>query len=89
MGALTQLKAIYRKRRMRVLRKKPSAKAPPERFTGDMWVDTITETQAPSRLRAATVRFAPCARTAWHRHREALRRCSARALSASRLRAGL
>ncbi|WP_030621976.1 (R)-mandelonitrile lyase [Streptomyces fulvoviolaceus] len=53
---------------MRVLRRKPSAKAPAERFTGDVWVDTITEAEEPSRLRAAVVRFAPCARTAWHRH---------------------
>ena len=53
---------------MRFLDKKPSAEAPPERFTGDVWVDTITEAEEPSRLRAAMVRFAPCARTAWHRH---------------------
>jgi quercetin dioxygenase-like cupin family protein len=53
---------------MRFLEKKPSGRAPSERFTGDVWVDTITEAEEPSRLRAALVRFAPCARTAWHRH---------------------
>jgi len=53
---------------MRVLLKKPSVKAPAERFTGDVWVDTVAEAEEPSRLRAAVVRFAPCARTAWHRH---------------------
>ncbi|MFF3380389.1 cupin domain-containing protein [Streptomyces sp. NPDC002680] len=53
---------------MRLLEKTPSAKAPPERFTGDVWVDAITEAQEPSRLRAALVRFSPRARTAWHRH---------------------
>jgi quercetin dioxygenase-like cupin family protein len=53
---------------MKLLEKRPSAKAPPERFTGDVWVDTIAEAEEPSRLRAAMVRFSPCARTAWHRH---------------------
>ncbi|MFD9193752.1 cupin domain-containing protein [Streptomyces phaeochromogenes] len=53
---------------MRFPEKKPSAKAPPGRFTGDVWVDTIAEAEEPSRLRAAVVRFSPCARTAWHRH---------------------
>ncbi|WP_105974312.1 (R)-mandelonitrile lyase [Streptomyces geranii] len=53
---------------MKFLDRMPSAKAPPERFTGDVWVDTIAEAQAPARLRAALVRFSPCARTAWHRH---------------------
>jgi quercetin dioxygenase-like cupin family protein len=53
---------------MRSLEKKPSATAPSGRFTGDVWVDTIAEAEEPSRLRAAMVRFSPCARTAWHRH---------------------
>ncbi|MGW4909159.1 (R)-mandelonitrile lyase [Streptomyces sp. NPDC004270] len=53
---------------MEFLAKKPSAKGPAERFTGDVWVDTIAEGEPPSRLRAGLVRFAPCARTAWHRH---------------------
>ncbi|MFI5882324.1 cupin domain-containing protein [Streptomyces sp. NPDC051554] len=53
---------------MKLLEKRPSAKAPPERFTGDVWVDTIAEAEEPSRLCAAMVRFSPCARTAWHRH---------------------
>ncbi|MEH0580239.1 (R)-mandelonitrile lyase [Streptomyces sp. B21-108] len=53
---------------MEVLPKNPSTKGPAERFTGDVWVDAITEGTAPSRLRVAMVRFAPCARTAWHRH---------------------
>jgi quercetin dioxygenase-like cupin family protein len=46
----------------------PSVKAPAERFTGDAWVDGITTASPPSRLTAALVRFAPGARTAWHRH---------------------
>ncbi|MFE5512264.1 cupin domain-containing protein [Streptomyces sp. NPDC056529] len=46
----------------------PTAKAPAERFTGDVWVDGIITALPPARLTAATVRFSPCARTAWHRH---------------------
>ncbi|MEV4033564.1 (R)-mandelonitrile lyase [Streptomyces umbrinus] len=53
---------------MEFLKKKPSSKGPAERFTGDVWVDMIAEGEAPSRLRVGVVRFAPCARTAWHRH---------------------
>jgi len=53
---------------MELLAKKPTAKAPAERFTGDVWVDMVAEGQEPSRLRMGVVRFAPCARTAWHRH---------------------
>ncbi|MFI6693045.1 cupin domain-containing protein [Streptomyces sp. NPDC050433] len=53
---------------MEFLKKKPSSKGPAERFTGDVWVDMITEGVATSRLRTGVVRFAPCARTAWHRH---------------------
>ncbi|WP_335755273.1 cupin domain-containing protein [Streptomyces niveus] len=53
---------------MEFLEKKPSSKGPAERFTGDVWVDMIAEGVAPSRLRVGVVRFAPCARTAWHRH---------------------
>lgn len=53
---------------MEILPAKPSSKAPEEQFTGDVWVDTITQGEALSRLRAAVVRFSPSARTAWHRH---------------------
>ncbi|MEU9954833.1 hypothetical protein [Streptomyces sp. NPDC050982] len=49
--------------------RKPSSKRPAERFADDVRVDMIAEGEAPSRLRAGVVRFAPpCARTAWHRH---------------------
>jgi len=51
-----------------LLPKRPTAKAPAARFTGDVWVDMIAEGREPSRLRVGTVRFAPGARTAWHRH---------------------
>jgi quercetin dioxygenase-like cupin family protein len=53
---------------MEFLEKKPSSKGPAERFTGDVWVDMVAEGATPSRLRVGVVRFAPCARTAWHRH---------------------
>jgi quercetin dioxygenase-like cupin family protein len=49
-------------------RSKPTGKAPAETFTGDAWVDQIVRGEAPSRVRAALVRFAPGARNAWHSH---------------------
>ena len=45
-----------------------TAKAASDRFTGEVWVDTITEGSPPGSARLATVRFSPSARTAWHRH---------------------
>jgi quercetin dioxygenase-like cupin family protein len=39
-----------------------------DRFTGDVYVDTIAAPSKPSRLGAANVLFAPSARTAWHTH---------------------
>ena len=53
---------------MRRLPKAPTTKGPAEMFTGDVWFDVIVRGDDPSRLRANTVRFAPCARTAWHTH---------------------
>ncbi|WP_329577486.1 (R)-mandelonitrile lyase [Streptomyces sp. NBC_01361] len=53
---------------MEFLEKNPTTKGAAERFTGDVWVDMTVEGEAPSRLRVGVVRFAPCARTAWHRH---------------------
>jgi quercetin dioxygenase-like cupin family protein len=37
-------------------------------FTGDVWFDVIAKGEEPSRMRVNMVRFAPCARTAWHCH---------------------
>ena len=45
-----------------------STKGPAEMFTGDVYFDVIAKGEEPSRLRVNTVRFAPCARTAWHTH---------------------
>ena len=53
---------------MELLKKQPTAKGPAERFTGDVYFDVITRGEAPSRIRVNAVRFAPCARTAWHSH---------------------
>ncbi|MCD0449806.1 cupin domain-containing protein [Actinocorallia sp. API 0066] len=46
----------------------PTVKAPAERFTGDAWIDVISPGARPPFVRANLVRFAPGARTAWHRH---------------------
>ncbi len=46
----------------------PSAKGPAEMFTGDVFFDVIYRGEEPSRMRVNTVRFTPCARTAWHTH---------------------
>jgi quercetin dioxygenase-like cupin family protein len=53
---------------MELLPKQPSTKGPAQMFTGDVWFDVIARGEAPSRVRVNTVRFAPCARTAWHSH---------------------
>lgn len=46
----------------------PSAAGPDSYFTGRVRIDPIIDTQAPARLRAASVSFEPGARTAWHTH---------------------
>jgi quercetin dioxygenase-like cupin family protein len=53
---------------MVVLTAPPTVKAPADRFTGDAWVDGITDGAGPGRARLATVRFSPGARTSWHGH---------------------
>ena len=53
---------------MELLPKQPTTKGPAQWFTGDVWFDVIARGEAPSRVRVNTVRFAPCARTAWHSH---------------------
>jgi len=46
----------------------PTAAGPSERFTGAVYVDPVATPSGPSRLSAASVHFAPGARTAWHAH---------------------
>ena len=53
---------------MQKLSKQPSAKGPAEMFTGDVYFDVVYKGDEPSRMRVNVVRFAPCARTAWHTH---------------------
>ena len=45
-----------------------TASGPGEWFTGIVYVDTVATPSEPSRLGAASVHFAPGARTAWHTH---------------------
>jgi quercetin dioxygenase-like cupin family protein len=53
---------------MERLTKQPTVKGPAEWFTGDVHVNVVVRGEEPSRTRVNTVRFAPCARTAWHSH---------------------
>lgn len=51
-----------------LIEKQPTAKGPAEMFTGEVHMNVIARGEGDSRIRVNTVRFAPCARTAWHRH---------------------
>ncbi|MCI0142586.1 cupin domain-containing protein [Arthrobacter bambusae] len=53
---------------MVVLPAPATVKAAADRFTGDVWVDGITNGAGPGTATLAAVRFSPGARTAWHRH---------------------
>ena len=53
---------------MQLMPTTPTAKGPGDRFTGDVYLDTLHNGQAPSRFVAAMVRFTPGARTNWHSH---------------------
>ncbi|KRB50753.1 cupin [Rhizobium sp. Root708] len=46
----------------------PSAKGPPDYFTGTVRIDAPFSGTAPARVGGATVTFEPAARTAWHTH---------------------
>ena len=46
----------------------PSAKGPPEWFTGSVRIDPLFNPPAPARAFGASVTFEPGARTAWHTH---------------------
>jgi quercetin dioxygenase-like cupin family protein len=45
-----------------------TGKGSAERFTGDVYIDTLATASPPSRVLASLVHFTPGARTAWHRH---------------------
>lgn len=46
----------------------PTTQGPAEMFTGAVYFDVIARGEDDSRLRVNSVRFTPCARTAWHSH---------------------
>jgi quercetin dioxygenase-like cupin family protein len=46
----------------------PTAKAPAQAFTGDVYVTPIHTGREPSRMTVALVRFTPGAHTNWHSH---------------------
>ena len=46
----------------------PSAKGPPEWFTGAVRVDRLFQAPDPALVQGASVTFEPGARTAWHTH---------------------
>src|SRR4051812_1758141 len=46
----------------------PTAQAPAQRFTGDVYLTMIYDGQDPSRMNISLVRFTPGARSNWHRH---------------------
>lgn len=48
--------------------RKPTNKGAAEWFTGDVWIDPITQGAPPSKLNVGAVHFTPGARTAWHSH---------------------
>jgi quercetin dioxygenase-like cupin family protein len=39
-----------------------------EKFTGDVYIDTVVQSVEPSLIRVNSVHFTPGARTAWHSH---------------------
>jgi quercetin dioxygenase-like cupin family protein len=45
-----------------------STQGPAEYFTGNVRIDPLAEAPEPARVRAASVTFEPCARSAWHTH---------------------
>ena len=47
---------------------RPTRPGPDAWFTGTVWQDPIVDAEAPARLKAVLVTFAPGARTAWHTH---------------------
>jgi quercetin dioxygenase-like cupin family protein len=46
----------------------PSGKGAVEYFTGAVRIDPLFEAPGPARVRSASVKFEPGARTAWHTH---------------------
>ena len=53
---------------MELIDKQPTIKGPDAWFTGAVFFNAIAKGDGDSRVRVNTVRFTPCARTAWHSH---------------------
>jgi quercetin dioxygenase-like cupin family protein len=53
---------------MKIQPMKATTKGAPDRFVGDVWIDSLASGEPPSRIRVSVVRFAPGARNAWHAH---------------------
>ena len=47
---------------------RPSAKGPPDWFTGTVRIDALFSADPPARAAGSAVTFEPGARTAWHTH---------------------
>ncbi len=47
---------------------RPASRPDPAYFTGDVWMNPVISTDAPSRISSLIVNFEPGARTAWHTH---------------------
>jgi len=53
---------------MEIQPKKPTAEGPADWFTGNVWIDPITQGHGQVPLSLGSVHFTPGARTAWHAH---------------------
>jgi len=53
---------------MEVVPNQPSMKGPAEWFTGDVWIDPITQPRHGTTVNVGAVHVTPGARTAWHSH---------------------
>lgn len=53
---------------MQLGRKPPTVKGPPDRFTGDVFIDLLAHAHGETPTTVAHVHFTPGARTAWHSH---------------------
>jgi quercetin dioxygenase-like cupin family protein len=51
-----------------IVKKVPTTKGTPDRFTGDVFVDRLGGMQANEHMRVNVVRFTPGSRNAWHAH---------------------
>lgn len=53
---------------MEIKPRQPTAKGRADWFIGDVWIDSIVQSQGQSALNVAAVHFGPGSRTAWHSH---------------------